>query len=206
MGGAGRAVNGAHVACLGALVAAGVAVATCVEAHETEEADHTVAVVVEAALERGLSLIDAATYGELARSEGLRLEPYRDAGGLLTVCIGETRGVEQRTYTVAECVERFLGRVEHDFAAPVARCTLTWEALPVLAREAVVEFAYNVGVHAYCGGSVRKWLDAGYGPRACDRMLLYDKVRIDGELVESHGLYLRRQREAAECRGGFPAQ
>lgn len=165
--------------------------------------NHYAARVIESALEHGMSLVDAATYGELALSEGLRLTPYDDLAGVRTVCFGETQEVEERTYTLDECIIRFLMRVEHDFHDPVSRCTHSWDMLPVLVQESIVEFAYNVGVQRYCNSSVRKWLDEGRGAEACARFLLWNKIRRAGRLIESKGLTNRRAREAALCRAGF---
>lgn len=193
---------------LGALIAAGFlagALIACGMANYARAGamEHYVARVIEGALKQGMSLIDAATYGELAISEGLRLEPYTDIAGVRTVCFGETQNVEDRPYTLDECVETFLHRVDHDFHMPVARCTRSWETLPVLVQEAAVEFAYNIGTGNYCGSTFRQQLDQGRGAAACERILPWNKVRQNGELVVSRGLTNRREREAALCREGF---
>ncbi|MFA7541586.1 MAG: lysozyme [Lysobacterales bacterium] len=53
--------------------------------------------------------------------EGRVLKPYRDIVGVLTVCDGHTGGVEQRTYTDADCDQLFASDLGEAWRT-VARC------------------------------------------------------------------------------------
>ena len=144
-------------------------------------------------------------YQDLAASENVRTIPYYDIAGVKTVCYGETQGVEDREYSLQECSEMLVDRVEHYFAPRIAACTKDWHRLPKQTRDALIELSWNIGVAGYCGSSVRKRLDAGYGSKACDRILLWNKARVRGQLRPIKGLTLRREREAKKCRDGFTA-
>jgi len=149
--------------------------------------------------------LSAGGYADLAKSEALVLDPYYDVAGVLTVCYGETKNVEMRTYTPGECSQMLVDRVENHFAPRVAACTSpkAWASLHQKTIDALIEFAWNIGVGGYCGSSVRKRLDAGRGAEACDRMLVWNKARVKGVLKPVKGLTDRRKREAAKCRSGF---
>jgi len=165
------------------------------------------AIALAAAVGSGHTVLSADGYRDLGISEGFVLEPYTDIAGVRTVCAGETQGIENRTYTVDECGELLVRRVEEDFVPRIVACTddRIWDGLGQETKDALVEFSWNVGTGAYCRGSVAKRLNAGRGVEACERILLYDKARINGKLKPVDGLTKRREREAAKCRAGFDA-
>ena len=151
----------------------------------------------------GHTMLSDEGYASLASSEAIVLTPYEDIAGIKTVCAGETEGIEDRQYTPQECFDLLIARVERDFAEPAARCTAVWDTLHQKTKDALIEFAYNLGAPTYCKSSIRKRLDAGRGIAACERILLYNKARINGKLQEVKGLTDRRIREAHKCREGF---
>ena len=153
----------------------------------------------------GHTAISVDAYRDLAASEALVTTPYYDVAGVLTVCIGETKGVEMREYTPDECSAMLVKRVEGYFVPAIRRCTRrdVWDSLHQETIDALVETSYNIGVGAYCRSSIRKRLDAGRGAAACDRILLYNKATVNGALKPIEGLTKRRQREADKCRRGF---
>lgn len=155
----------------------------------------------------GNTALSPAGYGDLAKSEALVLTPYYDSVGVKTVCYGETKGVEDRLYTAEECGEMLVRRVENDFVPGILRCTepRVWRSLGQKTKDAIIEFSWNVGIGGYCSSSVRKRLNAGYGAAACDRMLLWNKGRVNGKLRPLDGLTIRRKREAKKCHEGFVA-
>ena len=151
--------------------------------------------------------LSADAYADLAKSEALALEPYTDIAGVRTVCFGETKNVQERPYTPEECSQLLVDRVEGYFLPEIRRCTSprAWNALHQETVDSLVELSWNIGVGGYCGSSVRKRLDAGRGAEACDRILLWNKARVNGALRPVKGLTDRRKREAAKCRSGFAA-
>ena len=168
-------------------------------------ARHTVAAAIAASIGAGSTQLSLDGYLSLAQSEGLVLTPYYDTAGVLTVCYGETQNIELREYTVEECTDMLVRRVEGDFVPAILNCTRAdvWYSLRKNTKDAVIEFSYNVGTGAYCRGSVSKRLNAGRREAACDRMELYNKIRVNGKLVPSKGLTNRRTYEANLCRRGF---
>lgn len=147
---------------------------------------------------RNAAAIAAATTALLLTWEGLRTKPYYDTVGVLTVCVGETKNVKPTdVYTAAEC-KAMLRRRQDVFEAGVYKCLKNPEAVPAGAYVASISMAYNLGVSAYCGSSVRRKLDAGDVRGACDAILLYKNA---GGRV-SKGLINRRNDERAWCLKG----
>ena len=79
------------------------------------------------------------------------------------------------------------------------------QTCPYEARSASISLAYNIGTRAFCKSSARKAFDAGDWETACDKFLLWDKVRIDGVLKKSRGLANRRAEERELCLEGLVA-
>ena len=76
-------------------------------------------VVVPAAL---VAAVSAAAIPTVQVWEGLRTVPYRDVVGVLTVCYGETEGVQNRTYSPEECSELLNDRLMQDYYLPLVQC------------------------------------------------------------------------------------
>jgi lysozyme len=119
------------------------------------------------------SLFGAAGAGALAIStlmiqelEGIRLEPYRDVAGVLTVCYGHTGAdiVTNKRYTLAEC----RAMLEKDLI-PFSRSVTRSVKVPVTEyqKAALISFSYNVGVHAFEHSSLLRKLNAGDYVGAC---------------------------------------
>lgn len=134
-----------------------------------------------------------ATAALIAPWEGRELEPYRDIVGVLTVCYGQTRNVEHRRYTPAECEASLRMEAARHLMA-VARCINR----PLDENEwvALGSWAYNVGVSAACGSTLVRKINAG-APASewCRELLKWD--RAGGKKVR--GLTRRREAEYAEC-------
>ena len=83
----------------------------------------------------------------VTRWEGRELNPYQDIVGVWTVCYGETRGIQMRRYTPAEC-RQMLDRAKYqDFGPAVIQCTPgIADKPPVLL--ASISLAYNIGTAA----------------------------------------------------------
>lgn len=152
---------------------------------------------------RGLAAIvgatAAATLFVLTPSEeGTVLKTYRDLGGVLTYCTGATENAQWgKTYMAAECkaqLDRDLAR----HAEGISQC-VRMERLTDGQKVAFVDFAYNVGVAAFCGSSVARRTNAGDMKGGCDALLMWNKV--GGREVA--GLTRRRQAERAFCMKGL---
>jgi lysozyme len=61
--------------------------------------------------------------------------------------------------------------------------------------DALVSFAFNVGVTALRYSTLLRLLNQGLYDEAASQFLRWDKARVDGKLVPVAGLAKRRQRE-----------
>ena len=132
--------------------------------------------------------------------EGVRRVAYQDVVGVWTVCAGETKGVSAGdTYTLDECKAMLETRLA-EFNDGVNRC-LRIEVRDET-RVALVSFAYNIGVPAFCKSTLLRRLNAGDGAAACDELLRW--TYADGRQLP--GLVNRRAAERELCRAGFAGQ
>lgn len=132
----------------------------------------------------------------IAKWEGVRYEPYRDAVGVLTVCYGHTGAdiVPGKRYTKAECD----ALLQADMAvanAAVNRC-LTMPKLPQI-EAALTSAAFNLGPQVVCGSTLQRKAQANDWPGACAELDRWNKA--GGR--EMRGLTLRRADERALCEG-----
>lgn len=135
------------------------------------------------------SLIGAAGGGAIAIAavliptlEGVEYKPYRDVGGVLTVCYGHTGKdiIPGKTYSKSEC-DALLEKDLQPFARSVDRSV----KVPANAyqKAALISFSYNVGVNAFEHSSLLRNLNAGKYAQACDglrKWVYVDKVKVKG--------------------------
>jgi lysozyme len=116
----------------------------------------------------------AAASAFVAPWEGLRTTAYRDPVGVLTVCIGETKGVKVGdTYTVAEC--RAMLDVElRAYAAALGKCLHV--KVPEGVAVSFLDLTYNVGAGAVCRSTLVKKANAGDLFGACDELPRWNKA------------------------------
>lgn len=129
--------------------------------------------------------------------EGKSNDPYRDIVGVRTVCYGETRGVQQRRYSDAECAMMLHKAIEHDFAPAVLKCTPGLIGHP-FQFAAAISLSYNVGSGAYCRSTADRLFDAGDWRGGCAAFARWN--RAGGRVIR--GLTNRRRDEIALCLKG----
>lgn len=143
------------------------------------------------------ALIAAAT-PFIAKHEGVRLKPYRDAGGVWTVCYGETN-VPMRIYTLAECKAMFGKALEKEYGARVEDCVT--KDMPIRVEVAFISLAYNTGWQGFCRSRIVLLWNAGRFHESC--------MAIEGYKVSQRGvgvlpgLITRRVDEKGECFAGL---
>lgn len=139
----------------------------------------------------------AALYIFTPPMEGRVLKTYKDVAAVLTYCDGATENaIWGKTYTPAECnaqLDRDLAR----HADGVMACTTA--KLTDGQKVAYVDFAYNVGVPAYCGSTVARKANAGDVRGSCDALLMWN--RAGGKVWP--GLTRRRVAEREICLKGI---
>lgn len=134
----------------------------------------------------------------IMQREGHANKPYRDVGGVLTVCYGHT-GPDvdpSRTYSDFEC--KVLLDTDIEIVKDhVLSVTPNLQDRPsVLA--ATISFTYNVGTSTYDRSSVNHDFQVGQYAKGCAAMKQY--VYAAGKY--NHGLALRRQAEYNLCMKG----
>ena len=143
------------------------------------------------------ALAVAAALPVVAKWEGLRLAPYYDIVNVKTVCFGETRGVEDRIYTKAECEAMLSGALE-EFFVKIDPCMP--DDVPPKAAGMFLSLAYNVGAGAFCKSQT---LQSAFARKdyvaACNGMNLFN--RAGGKVVK--GLVNRRAEESKLCLAGL---
>jgi lysozyme len=140
-------------------------------------------------------------------SEGLRNKAYLDPAHILTVCYGETEGIDPaRIYSTDECAAKLRHRLAADYAPAIAKC------LPQVAVEsrikvfgALLDAAYNAGPVAVCQSRMARAVKAGDWAGTCENFYGWYTTARDrrtGVRFQLKGLVIRRQKEAALCREG----
>lgn len=122
-----------------------------------------------------------------APSEGLKLKPYWDPAHIRTVCLGETKGVQERAYSKAECEILLERRMAADYAPAVERCA------PKVANDrrvkifaALLDAAYNAGTGAMCASPMVAKIGAGELVAACGAFT----ARYRAGPLLTHGWYV----------------
>ncbi|MBU9864184.1 lysozyme [Rahnella aceris] len=138
----------------------------------------------------------AAGLALIADFEGCRLSAYQCSAGVWTNGIGHTAGVKPQTQisereAAINLVEDVM-RVEKG----IARCMPV--AMPQPVYDAVVSFAFNVGVTAACKSTLSFFINKGKWRDACEQLPRW--VFVNG--VRVTGLERRRANELAYCLRG----
>jgi lysozyme len=105
----------------------------------------------------------------VASKEGLRLDPYYDTVGVLTVCYGETN-VPMRRYSKAECDAQFKKSLETRYGRVVAEVTPGIFDYPRSAV-AAISFAYNIGPQGYTKSRTAALFNQGKFKEGCQAMM-----------------------------------
>jgi len=133
--------------------------------------------------------------------EGLELKAYRDIVGVLTVCYGETRGVQPGDqYTKAACDE-MLSREVLAFERELDKCLKPPVDVPAETKVAFVSWAYNVGTGAACRSTLVRKANRGDLVGACNELPRWN--RAGGRVIR--GLTNRRISERSLCHRGLDA-
>lgn len=135
--------------------------------------------------------------------EGNKTRPYRDVGGVWTVCAGVTgKHVDpQRLYSPAECDQlNAMTIAEHaERALPCLHTPLTDSQ-----KVGLVLFSYNIGPPRFCGSRLARKLNA-HDPHACAEITdsWYKAGGRDCRIRANNcpGLIKRRKLERALCEG-----
>lgn len=133
----------------------------------------------------------------IADFEGCRLSPYQCSVGVWTNGIGHTEGVSTtRPITERQAAVNLVADVQR-VETGIARC-MTVSLMPQAVFDAVVAFAFNVGVHATYGSTLAFFINKARWSDACDQLTRW--VFVNG--VRSAGVERRRKAEMTLCLSG----
>ena len=133
-------------------------------------------------------------------SEGKRNRPYYDPAHYLTVCYGETQGIEDRIYDDAECVKRLRAQMALDYAPIILACVSDFaDPAHAWAYGAALDASYNTGASAFCRSPIARAFNAGDWIGGCRKFLGW-RVTARGQPLR--GLLLRRSKEGKYCLTG----
>lgn len=138
--------------------------------------------------------------GLVEKWEGTKTVPYRDIIGKWTVCTGETN-VPMRKYTLAECRVFLDTAIRSTYGLGVLKCTPSLQH-SVYQLGAAISVAYNIGVAAWCGSTMRKQFEAGDWFAAC--MAFQNWNKAGGKVIT--GLVNRRNDEMRACFTDLPPE
>jgi lysozyme len=171
--------------------------------------------VTDKAKRRGVSWPAAmvmALAASLGAWEGRELVPYRDIGGVWTVCDGITGAdvIPGRTYTDAECTALLLPAIEAHMTDVERMCVPNLRELPAGVQFAIGHLAYNVGAGAVCRRrsgqptTIARSLPTGNIAPACEAIKSYTRVAgkdCRDPANRCSGIPRRRDFESGVCSG-----
>lgn len=137
--------------------------------------------------------------------EGFRSKPYRDSVGVATIGYGTTYYPDRTSVRMSD---KPITRME---AARIKKAIINQDFSPAVNMmfsdeiengkltqnmfDALISLVYNIGIRGLKGSSVYRHIKAGRYQRAADSFLLWNKGRINGDLVALNGLTKRRHKE-----------
>jgi len=137
----------------------------------------------------------------IKKEEGLRLTAYQDQAGIWTIGYGSIMyksGVAvKKGDTINEAQAESLLEWEVNLKTSAVSDYVKSVSLNQNQYDSLVDFAYNVGTGALHGSTLLKRILADpTDPTITDAFLMWDKIHVDGLLIENKGLRGRRLREA----------
>lgn len=132
----------------------------------------------------------------IADFEGCQLSPYKCQAGTWTNGIGHTAGVTPRGHITERQAAGNLIADVLTVERAMRRCMAVTMPQPVY--DAVVAFAFNVGIAAACKSTLAFFINRGQWLRACNQLPRW--VYVNG--VVSSGLERRRLAERKLCLSG----
>lgn len=130
----------------------------------------------------------------LDRWEGLRLEAYRDQGGVWTIGWGHTGPDVKPGMTITRERARELLAADVGWAANAWDSTVKVPANDKM-KAAGVSLIFNIGSGGWKSSTALRRLNAGDYEGAAEAMTRWKKVTVNGQKIVSNGLVQRREHE-----------
>lgn len=142
--------------------------------------------------------VDEAGIAFITECEGCELSPYYDSAGYLTVGVGHLLDGPDDPYNRTITQEESNYLLEGD-VVEVEECLDANVAVPINQNHynAMASLAFNIGVYAFADSTLLRLLNESDYDGAAEQFLVWNKITVDGEKVESEGLNNRREKEKA---------
>lgn len=144
-------------------------------------------------------MIDLAT-NLIAKLENLKLSAYPDSAGILTIGFGTTeidgRKVTKFDHcTKEQALEWLRNRLQEDYSKLESFCAVHDVVLEDNQAATILSFSYNAGWKGFLSSSMARDLISKKIEKVTTDLLKWNKIRVDGNLVFSAGLFNRRMQE-----------
>jgi lysozyme len=132
--------------------------------------------------------------------ESLRLVAYRDSAGIPTIGYGTTQ-IDGRKVNMFDCCTQeqailwLQTRLETDFEKFESFCLMHDISLEDNQAATILSFIYNAGWNGFLSSSMARDLISKKTEKVTSDLLKWNKIRVDGELIFSAGLFNRRMKE-----------
>lgn len=136
----------------------------------------------------------------IARLEGFEPKAYLDDGGVPTIGWGTTKIEGKSVQLWMTCTREQAKKWLMDYLLLDTVLLIKWcqnEGIDLDDNQAaaILSFTYNASFKAFVGSSMAKEIIAGDFDSAATAFLKWNKIRIDGKLKFSPGLFNRRMEE-----------
>jgi GH24 family phage-related lysozyme (muramidase) len=153
-----------------------------------------------------LSLDQSGANFTIAREGGMISEPYRDSAKRWTIAVGHLMRIGELIPAgsdgqISEATGMKL--FENDLKS-AQDAVKEYIRVPLYQREynALVDFAFNIGVRNFSQSTTVRLINMGQYSRGASAMALFNKITVKHQLIESHGLDRRRRYEIELFNGG----
>jgi lysozyme len=157
---------------------------------ETPNPPKTVAIATSTSFKTNQACVDI-----IKTFEGVRLEAYRDPGGTVVIGYGHANtarmGMKITQAQAEELLKQDLTMIENDISPRLER------SVNANQFSAMVCLAYNIGTGAFSKSTVLRETNNGNWQVAADAFLMWNKMRVNGEMVVSSQLDKKRRLERA---------
>lgn len=130
--------------------------------------------------------------------EGYRSKAYYDSAGVLTIGYGHTNRIGTWSFDKSAVIdEAFAEKILDMDLNDAKRAVERYVTRPMSANQygAYVSLVHNIGSTNFSRSSTVKYFNAGNMKEAADRILLWNKARVNGKLKVLQGLVNRRNAE-----------
>lgn len=144
---------------------------------------------------------DDRCFDFIKNKEGLRLKAYQDSAGIWTIGYGSIIYENKKPVRKGDIIteQQADELIENEISAKSAKVNAALGNVSVNQNQfnALVSFAYNVGIGALLSSTLLKRIKANPAdPKIRNAFMMWNKAHINGKLIAVKGLTKRRAAEA----------